>query len=219
MGDALDITIRRERGVVIAAVTGGVDIFTVALLRECLFELADRGRTLIVDLNRVTFIDSSGLGGAGRRGPPRRRARRQPACSLRPAANPQAVVADRGGPPDSAGGHRGRGADVPGGVPGRSRLVAPGQLACRGHRDAEQAPVQVRPSEVHHGRPRSRARYRGPIGPTSGGSRSIPPGQLPEWLRRTPRRRPLQPVNSNSAPKPEATCACRGREFCLWLMW
>jgi len=61
MGDALDITIRRERGVVIAAVTGGVDIFTVALLRECLFELADSGRTLIVDLNRVTFIDSAGL--------------------------------------------------------------------------------------------------------------------------------------------------------------
>ena len=70
MGDALDITVRRERGVVIAAVTGGVDIFTVARLRECLFELADSGRTLIVDLNRVTFIDSAGLGalvGAARR--------------------------------------------------------------------------------------------------------------------------------------------------------
>src|ERR1700730_1829040 len=70
MGDALDITIRRERGIVIAAVTGGVDIFTVARLRECLFELADSGRTLIVDMNRVTFFDSSGLGaliGAARR--------------------------------------------------------------------------------------------------------------------------------------------------------
>ena len=70
MGDVLDITIRRERGAVIAAVTGGVDIFTVAQLRECLFELADSGRPLIVDLNRVTFIDSSGLGaliGAARR--------------------------------------------------------------------------------------------------------------------------------------------------------
>ena len=70
MGDALDITVRRERGVVIAAVTGDVDISTVARLRECLFELADSGRTLIVDLNRVTFTDSSGLGaliGAARR--------------------------------------------------------------------------------------------------------------------------------------------------------
>jgi anti-sigma B factor antagonist len=62
MGDALDITVRRERGVVIAAVTGDVDISTVARLRECLFGLADGGETLIVDLNRVTFIDSSGLG-------------------------------------------------------------------------------------------------------------------------------------------------------------
>jgi anti-sigma B factor antagonist len=70
MGDELSVTVRRERGVVIAAVTGDVDIFTVARLRECLFELADSGRTLIVDLNRVTFIDSAGLGalvGAGRR--------------------------------------------------------------------------------------------------------------------------------------------------------
>jgi anti-anti-sigma factor len=70
MGDALDITVRRERGVVIAAVTGDVDFSTVAQLRECLFELADGGGTLIVDLNRVTFIDSSGLGalvGAARR--------------------------------------------------------------------------------------------------------------------------------------------------------
>ena len=62
MGDALDITVRRERGVVIAAVTGEIDISTVAPLRERLFELADSGGTLIVDLNRVTFIDSVGLG-------------------------------------------------------------------------------------------------------------------------------------------------------------
>lgn len=70
MGDALDITVRGERGVVIAAVSGEVDISTVAQLRECLFELADSGETLIVDLNRVAFIDSAGLGalvGAARR--------------------------------------------------------------------------------------------------------------------------------------------------------
>jgi anti-sigma B factor antagonist len=47
---------------VIAAVTGEIDISTVAQLREHLFELADHGATLIVDLNRVTFIDSAGLG-------------------------------------------------------------------------------------------------------------------------------------------------------------
>ncbi|MGD0609127.1 MAG: STAS domain-containing protein, partial [Streptosporangiaceae bacterium] len=62
MGDALTVTVRSERGVVIAAVTGEIDISTVALLRERLFELADDGGMLIVDLNRVTFIDSAGLG-------------------------------------------------------------------------------------------------------------------------------------------------------------
>ena len=61
MGGDLDITVRSERGVVIAAVTGEIDISTVAQLRERLFELADNGGTLIADLNRVTFIDSAGL--------------------------------------------------------------------------------------------------------------------------------------------------------------
>ena len=66
----LDIAVRGERGIVIATVTGEIDISTVAPLRERLYELADNGGTLIVDLNRVTFIDSTGLGalvGAARR--------------------------------------------------------------------------------------------------------------------------------------------------------
>ena len=70
MGGALTITVRSERGVVIAAVTGEIDISTVPQLQVRLFELADSGGTLIVDLNRVTFIDSAGLGalvGAARR--------------------------------------------------------------------------------------------------------------------------------------------------------
>ena len=62
MGDALTITVRSERGAMIAAVTGEIDISTVAQLRERLYELADNGGTLIVDLNQVTFIDSAGLG-------------------------------------------------------------------------------------------------------------------------------------------------------------
>jgi anti-anti-sigma factor len=62
MGGDLDITVRGERGAVIAAVTGEIDISTVTQLRERLFELADDGGMLIVDLNRVTFIDSAGLG-------------------------------------------------------------------------------------------------------------------------------------------------------------
>ena len=62
MEDELSVTVRRERGVDIAAVTGAIDLSTVAALRERLFGLADAGQPLIVDLNRVTFIDSTGLG-------------------------------------------------------------------------------------------------------------------------------------------------------------
>lgn len=62
MKDALTVTVRSERGAVIAAVTGEIDISTVAPLRERLFELANSGGMLIIDLNEVTFIDSAGLG-------------------------------------------------------------------------------------------------------------------------------------------------------------
>jgi anti-sigma B factor antagonist len=62
MDDVLTITVRRERGCAIVAVTGEIDISTVTGLRDRLFELADGGQPLIVDLNRVTFIDSAGLG-------------------------------------------------------------------------------------------------------------------------------------------------------------
>ncbi|HEX4089260.1 MAG TPA: STAS domain-containing protein [Trebonia sp.] len=62
MGDELSVTVRRERGVVIADVTGDIDVSTVSGLRERLLGLADGGGPLIVDLNRVSFIDSAGLG-------------------------------------------------------------------------------------------------------------------------------------------------------------
>ena len=61
MGDEVPVAVRRERGVVIAAVTGDMDMSTVADLRERLLGLADGGEPLIVDLNRVSFIDSAGL--------------------------------------------------------------------------------------------------------------------------------------------------------------
>ena len=70
MGDELSVTVRRVRGVVIAEVTGDMDMSTVAALRERLSGLADSGKPLIVDLNRISFIDSAGLGvlvGAARR--------------------------------------------------------------------------------------------------------------------------------------------------------
>jgi anti-sigma B factor antagonist len=59
-----------SRSAVNVAVSGEIDISTVTRLRERLSGLADGGQTLIVDLNRVTFIDSAGLGalvGAARR--------------------------------------------------------------------------------------------------------------------------------------------------------
>jgi anti-anti-sigma factor len=70
MGEALTIRVRRDRGYAIVAVAGEVDIATVTRLRERLFELAASGRTLVVDLDQVSFIDSAGLAalvGAARR--------------------------------------------------------------------------------------------------------------------------------------------------------
>ena len=55
MGGALDIAVRDEHGVVIAAVTGEIDIYTVAQLRERLYELADNGGTLIV--HRIQTVE------------------------------------------------------------------------------------------------------------------------------------------------------------------
>ena len=62
MGEELSVTVRRERGAAVVEVTGDIDLTTVAGLRERLFALADEGQSLVVDLNRVTFIDSTGLG-------------------------------------------------------------------------------------------------------------------------------------------------------------
>jgi anti-sigma B factor antagonist len=62
MGEELSVTVRREREVIIAEVSGAVDLTTVAGLRERLYPLAGEAQPLIVDLNQVTFMDSTGLG-------------------------------------------------------------------------------------------------------------------------------------------------------------
>lgn len=63
--------VRREPGeIAVITVTGEVDIATVAGLRDRLFTLADTSRSVIVDLDQVSFIDAAGLGalvGAARR--------------------------------------------------------------------------------------------------------------------------------------------------------
>jgi anti-sigma B factor antagonist len=62
MGEALTIEVRRERDHAIVAAAGEIDIATVAELRERLFELADSGQSIVVDLSQVNFVDSTGLG-------------------------------------------------------------------------------------------------------------------------------------------------------------
>jgi anti-sigma B factor antagonist len=62
MVEELSVTVRREGEVVIAEVTGAIDLTTVAGLRDRLYPVAGEGQPLIVDLNQVSFIDSTGLG-------------------------------------------------------------------------------------------------------------------------------------------------------------
>jgi anti-sigma B factor antagonist len=67
MGDyGLTVEVRHEPGHVLVTVAGEVDIATVRPLQERLAALAASGRPLIVDLDRVTFIDASGLGALAR---------------------------------------------------------------------------------------------------------------------------------------------------------
>ena len=62
MAKALTIRARREPGYVVVTVAGEVDIATVARLRERLSALAADGVPLVADLDRVSFIDATGLG-------------------------------------------------------------------------------------------------------------------------------------------------------------
>ncbi len=58
----LTIGVRYKPRYVLVAVAGEVDIATVPRLRERLWPLAASGRPLVADLERVSFIDASGLG-------------------------------------------------------------------------------------------------------------------------------------------------------------
>ena len=56
------VRVRHEPGYVLVTMAGEVDYGTVAGLRERLFALAVAGRPLVADLDRVSFIDATGLG-------------------------------------------------------------------------------------------------------------------------------------------------------------
>jgi len=57
----LTVEVRQEPGHLLVTVAGEIDIATVPQLQERLAEPAASGQPLIVDLDRVTFIDASGL--------------------------------------------------------------------------------------------------------------------------------------------------------------
>ena len=56
------IRVRYEPEYVLVTVVGEVDFAVVAGLRERLFALASAGRGMVIDLDRVSFIDAAGLG-------------------------------------------------------------------------------------------------------------------------------------------------------------
>jgi anti-sigma B factor antagonist len=60
---ALSVSSRVEQGHAVAEIAGDFDIFTAAQCRRALADLIDAGYVdLVVDLDRLDFLDSSGLG-------------------------------------------------------------------------------------------------------------------------------------------------------------
>ena len=79
--DRLRLEYRIDDGVAIVDADGEIDVFTCGPLRDRLLALADEGHSgLVVNLGRVSFIDSAGLGVA-------------PAVSLRWRAGPGSAIA------------------------------------------------------------------------------------------------------------------------------
>jgi anti-sigma B factor antagonist len=59
----LSLATREVAGHAVVEVRGEVDVYTSSVLRERLVELIDGGsERVVVDLDRVDFLDSSGLG-------------------------------------------------------------------------------------------------------------------------------------------------------------
>ena len=118
MGEALNIQVRREQGYAIVAVAGEVDIATVTRLRERLSSWQPAAARWSSTWTRSASLILPGSRRWSAR-PGGRRARGQPAGSLRPAPDPAAVPPDRAGRPGNLP-HPGRGTGVPGGGPARN---------------------------------------------------------------------------------------------------
>jgi anti-sigma B factor antagonist len=62
-GMDLDLNVRKEGDHAILEVAGEIDVYTAPKLREKLIELvSDGSHNIIVDLEKVDFLDSTGLG-------------------------------------------------------------------------------------------------------------------------------------------------------------
>ena len=59
----LSLTTRSEDGRTVVEVGGEIDVYTAPKLRETIVSLVDAGQyDLVIDLERVEFLDSTGLG-------------------------------------------------------------------------------------------------------------------------------------------------------------
>ena len=59
----LGLDVAERNGYAVLSVTGEVDVYTAPQFREQLIELVDQGqRKIVVDLQGVEFLDSTGLG-------------------------------------------------------------------------------------------------------------------------------------------------------------
>lgn len=59
----LGLDVKEQKGVPVLAVSGEVDVYTAPRLREKLVELVSQGNyRIVVDLEAVEFLDSTGLG-------------------------------------------------------------------------------------------------------------------------------------------------------------
>ena len=59
--DDFTVEVHRRPGVVVLAPTGEIDVATVERLRDPLRSAEDGARALVLDLRRVSFMDTSGL--------------------------------------------------------------------------------------------------------------------------------------------------------------
>ncbi|MDO8963763.1 MAG: STAS domain-containing protein [Coriobacteriia bacterium] len=58
----LEVSTAREQGLCVVSVVGEVDVYTSPTLKQSLIDADDGCSVVVVDMDKVAFIDSSGLG-------------------------------------------------------------------------------------------------------------------------------------------------------------